>query len=304
MKKQLKTVASILIVLFATFIKGQTTIITENPDTKPWTDSSALLIEKYGLGNVWQYQNLLNISKADSLWFKSYERIIFGSTFINNLIQNINSRPINDSITFNFPDSTLSVFNKSYIQKRKLTVVWDAEGTFDSGHIGCTHRKIVATDRIKTISIDTIATCTFFTNKLTLFNDRVCNNYKVAFAQSFMESCDHSVSNYYKYLFTYNPSINYDNPPSELSSIINLQINPNPSPRSGEITISYYIPTEGNVQIQIQNAVTMLTQEIQNVSKPTGNNLKTINPTNIPSGSYYIKLIYQNQTFSKLLIIN
>ncbi len=304
MKKIIRSfLIAVLISCFSQF-KSQTVIVPETPGVTPLTDSTTLLIEKYGLGNVWEYAKILNISRADSLWFKNYKRIVFNSNFISGLVQNINTKNMNDSIVINFSDTVMIVLDKAYIQRRRLTVKWDAEGIFDTYHPQCTHRKIVATDRIQTITTDSTANCTNFTNKLTLFNDKGCNNYRIAFSQAFMEDCAHRVSNYYKYVYAYDPSIDYEHPPVDLNSVINLNISPNPSSGTGVVTVSYYLPEAGNVTLELQNAVTMVTQQVQNVNKPAGNHSKNFNVNNVATGTYYVKLTYQGQTFTRIFIVN
>lgn len=304
MKNKFKNIIIIFVILISVKVKSQTTIIPENPNAKPWTDSTALLIDKVGLNNIWEYTKILNISKADSLWFKPYKPIIFNTAFMNGLFLNVHNKPINDSIVIPSSDSNFTVYGKSYNQKRTMTIYWDAEGKFDNYHTNCVHRKITAIDRIKTVSLDSNAHCMFFTNKISYFHDKGCNDYKVAFVQAFMEDCAHTTSNYYKFLFTYDPNFNYNDNGQSLAAIINLNVNPNPSPGNGVTTITYNLPQAGNVILQIQNVVTQVTQEVFNGNKNAGSQSKNVNVNSLSTGTYYVKLIYQNQTFSKLLIVN
>lgn len=300
----IRNLVIIVTVLGSITIKGQTKIIPENPNPKPWTDSTALLIEKYGLNNIWQYSKILNISLSDSTWYKNYESVIFNTGFMNAIFQNIHTKNMSDTIISVYPDSILDVFGTKYIQKRKMSVVWDAEGKFDTYHTGCIIRKIVVTDKIQTIGLDSPRVCTNFINKITYMYDKNCSKYPVAFAQAFLEDCSHTISNYYKYVFSYNPSTDYNKNNSSLADVVNLQVNPNPASGQSNITVSFYIPVAGNVTIDIQSAFNLSTQQIFNGNKGVGSYTKNHNINNMSPGTYYVKLTYQGQTFTQIIIIN
>lgn len=301
---QIKKAALAAAVLFSIAGTAQTKIIPESPNPKPWSDSTAQLIEKYGINKIWEYTKILNITQADSAWFKTYEPIIFSTGFMNSLFQNIHTKSMNDSIISVYPDSIMDVFGTKYIQKRRMTIVWDAEGKFDTYHPNCTMRKIVVTDNMQTMGLDSPKVCTNFTNKITYFYDKNCSKYPIAYGQAFLEDCGHTVSNYYKYLFAYNPNIDYDKGNTNLADIVNLQVTPNPSPGNGTIAVSFYLPQAGSVSLEIQNAVTLTSQQIFSGNKNAGNYTKNHSANNMGPGTYYVKLTYMGQVFTQIVIIN
>ena len=84
----------------------------------------------------------------------------------------------------------------------------------------------------------------------------------------------------------------------------NLQVNQNtPNPFYNHSSIEYYLPTNENVNITINDVVGKIVRNEQ-ISGKKGSNNYTLDATDFPNGVYFYRLTYLNQTITKKFVVN
>jgi hypothetical protein len=115
-----------------------------------------------------------------------------------------------------------------------------------------------------------------------------------------------SVDNYYSGILYYDPiwidSIKRPDDPSIITSIeeniqnevkgLNLNCRPNPFNNNTEIT--YNLPENGNVTLQLFDIRGTLIKTLMNMPQLNGLQTYHLNDENLPPGMYFVKLIYTN----------
>jgi len=76
-----------------------------------------------------------------------------------------------------------------------------------------------------------------------------------------------------------------------------------PNPFSGEATLTYTIPENGMVKLNVFNAIGELVYELINESKQSGKHELSFSPDNLASGLYTFKLEYTSMKESKCLVL-
>jgi hypothetical protein len=82
--------------------------------------------------------------------------------------------------------------------------------------------------------------------------------------------------------------------PAINTPIANVDVDLYPNPSSGKASISYYMPTEENVQLRIYNQSGKLIQETSLNTAHKGDNLQAIDLSNQAAGVYFCSLITSN----------
>lgn len=84
----------------------------------------------------------------------------------------------------------------------------------------------------------------------------------------------------------------------------NLQVNQNtPNPFNNTSSIEFYLPTNENVNISINNVVGKEIRN-ENISGKNGSNNYLLNATDFSNGVYFFSLTYLNQTITKKFVVN
>ncbi|HOY30240.1 MAG TPA: GEVED domain-containing protein [Bacteroidales bacterium] len=76
-----------------------------------------------------------------------------------------------------------------------------------------------------------------------------------------------------------------------------------PNPFSGQATLNYNIPENGNVKLTVYNAIGELVNELVNESQMSGKHAVEFSPKSLPAGMYTFKLEFEGQNISKCLVL-
>jgi len=76
-----------------------------------------------------------------------------------------------------------------------------------------------------------------------------------------------------------------------------------PNPFSGDATLTYFIPENGVVKLNVYNAIGELVSELVNETQNSGKHSTVFSPWNLPSGMYTFKLEFAGSDKSKCMVL-